>query len=362
MLQAARHPIIKILEELLPKDNENIPLPDFGPLTPSEPLGFAPEQMVRCPKCQRANAPTRVSCIYCGGSFAFNEKIASQQRPTLRPLEKWEQGYSNIVLPTVSERLNNDRIVEVAGLLKLSASDLSKILESQSSVPLSRAATLDEARLIERRLADYGISTQIISDDDLQMEQLPPQRIRAATFEDETLIAYPLGGAEGLRIEWAALTLLVQGRLLRRTVEVKERKTSGQEKDLVDASEIFADESILDIYGETINGSLRIAANSFDFSCLKERKALIAKENFASLVATFRERAANASYDDSYLAVRQLLQAAWPSETKTGSRGWRRERPGKYTVGAVTETSNEMQFTRYSRMKHYLGSPRQHSE
>jgi hypothetical protein len=341
------------LEELLPKDNENIPLPDFGPLTPSEPPGFAPDELVRCPKCNRTNAPTRVTCIYCGTPFAFDEKIASQQRPTLRPLEKWEQGYSNILVPTVSERPDSARVEEIAGLLKLSASDLDKILENTLPLPLARAATLDEARLIEKRLGDFGLSSQIVSDEELRIEQAPPQRIRAAVFEEQALIAFPMGGAEGIRIEWSDVTLLVQGRLFRRSVEVTERKSAGQ-NDLLSASETFADESLLDVYGKTVEGSLRIAANSFDFSCLKERKALIVKLNFASLVETFRERAANALFNDSYISVRQLLEPAWPSETQTESRGWRRERPGKVTVGAVTETSNETQFTRYSRLKHHL--------
>ena len=42
------------------------------------------------------------------------------------------------------------------------------------------------------------------------------------------------------------------------------------------------------------------------------------------------------------------------SERHTGSRGLRRERPGKYNIEAVTQTSNENQYTRYSRLRRLL--------
>ncbi len=338
----------------MPKDNENIPLPDLGPLTPSEPAGFAPEQMVRCRKCDRMNAPTRVSCIYCGLVFAFKEENARQQKPTLRPLEKWEQGYSNILLPSVFKQIESETHDEVAGFLKLGSEDLKRILEMSTALPLARAATLDEARLIERRLRELGISTLIVSDDELGMKQVPALRIRAAQLAEEFLLARQTGGSEVIRVNWSSIQLLVPGRLITRSVEVKERKSGREENELCDASETYADESVLDIYSEELTGNLRLAANSFDFSCLRERKALIVKENFTTLLKIFGERARQAGLDDSYRLVRAALEPVWSSEKQTASRGWRRERPGKYTIGALTETSNEVQFMRYSRLLNYL--------
>jgi hypothetical protein len=42
------------------------------------------------------------------------------------------------------------------------------------------------------------------------------------------------------------------------------------------------------------------------------------------------------------------------SSNNTTSRGWQRERPGKYTTEAVTTSDNEKQFTLYSRLQNYL--------
>jgi len=65
------------LEEWLPKDNENIPFFGDERLMPSEPQGFAPDQMVRCEECLRANLPTRPSRLYCAAPLPVSKK-----RPT----------------------------------------------------------------------------------------------------------------------------------------------------------------------------------------------------------------------------------------------------------------------------------------
>lgn len=346
------------MEELLPKDYENINLPDFGPLNPSEPAGFAPEQMVRCERCNRVNPPTRVSCIYCGAAFAFKEENILQQRPSLRPLEKWEQGYSNILLPNVSNRLDTKTQEGAAGFLKLSGDDLKRIFESGLRLPLARGATIEEAQLIERRLRDLGISTLIVSDEELGMEEVTPLRVRAAEFAEDALLVFQIAASEGVRLEWSSIKLLVQGRLITKSVEVTERKSARQEHELLAASETYTDESVLDVYSDKLNFNLRIAANSFDFSCLRECKALIVKENFATLLQVFGQRAPQAFSDDSYRLMRSALEPVWSSERQTVSRGWRRERPGKITIGAVTATSNEAQFMRYSRLLNYLRTSR----
>ena len=47
-------------------------------------------------------------------------------------------------------------------------------------------------------------------------------------------------------------------------------------------------------------------------------------------------------------------QLAWGMQAETQSSGWRRERPGKLSVGMATIKSNESQFTRYSRLRYYF--------
>jgi hypothetical protein len=344
------------LEELLPKDNENMPL-DVGPLTPSEPQAFAPEQMVKCEKCQRSNPPTRVNCLYCGHQFAFDEKTATFQKPTLRPLEKWEQGYSNVFLPAQFDRsvsLVSKTLADVATLLKLAQPELQRILEAEVPLPLARAASEDEALLIERRLKDCGIPTLIVSDADLLLEESPPVRVRAADLDDEGMWAHQSGGGDSIHFFWKDLSVLVHGRLIVRCLEVQEQPVAGKENQILEANETYSDESVVDLYNREIETSLRITANSFDFSCLGDLKGLLAIENFKRLLLLLTERPTNVVADDSFRGVRQLLEPVWSSEKQTGSRGWRRSRPGKYTLGAVTEVSNEAQFTRYSRLRNHF--------
>jgi hypothetical protein len=221
-------------------------------------------------------------------------------------------------------------------------------------LPLARPATLDEALLIERKLRDIGLETVIVSDADLALERAPPQRVRALEFLETEVIAYHLASAGTTRISWSEVTLVVMARLFLRQVEIRERKSRRAENEILDATEVTTDEAVVDLYTEKQDGGWRIAANSFDFSCLASRKTLLAVENFSTLLRVIRERVPQAEFDDSYLPMRHALEPVWPSDRQTEARGWRRDRPGKYSTGEVIVSNNESQFTRYSRLCHYL--------
>jgi hypothetical protein len=49
-----------------------------------------------------------------------------------------------------------------------------------------------------------------------------------------------------------------------------------------------------------------------------------------------------------------LLDLVWAPEQETKSSGWRRERPGKLSLGMATIRSNENQFTRYSQLRYFI--------
>jgi hypothetical protein len=68
------------------------------------------------------------------------------------------------------------------------------------------------------------------------------------------------------------------------------------------------------------------------------------------------DHASRARLDDSYNRLRHTLDLVWGPQQQTQSSGWRRERPGKLSVGVATVKSNESQFTRYSRLQTYLYS------
>ncbi|HUE82165.1 MAG TPA: hypothetical protein VMM84_08625 [Pyrinomonadaceae bacterium] len=334
----------------MPKDNENIPLLDDGPLAPPEPQGFKLDEMVRCEQCLRANPPTRSNCLYCGEPLPLNEKTAELQRPTLRRLEKWESGYNNILIAKKEEAFSESLIAEAALLLKLDVETLAKILRASKPLPVARAATYEEALLVQRRLETFGLTTTVIPDAELSGPGRAA-RVRGLQIGEVGLQAAPLLDSQTPFINWKDLLILVTGRLVTRRVEVKERK-GGSENEILDASELFADEAVVDLY--TSSQTWRMTANSFDFSCLADEKTLIAGENFSRMLRLLGRQAPQAVFDDSYNSLRAALEAVWPAEQQVESRGWRRERPGKVSIGAAAETSNELQFSRYSRLAFYF--------
>jgi hypothetical protein len=344
-----------VLEELLRKDNENVPLPMWTTDEPEElaPTPFAPDQMVRCDECLRANPPTRVNCLYCAAVLPHNESTIVLQKPALRPLEKWEQGYNNILLPPVANLMASG-LAEAADLLRLRPEDLSRILIAGTPLPLARSATIDEAQLVQRRLSLLGIDSIIMPDAEPGTDSSGVMKVRALEIEESGLYVYQTPETPFIEISWSDLVLLVVGRLIVKRVELKERKAARAENSILHSSEFATDETVADFFTRKQTMPYRIAANSFDFSCLGSRKGLLVGENIARLLELFREHAPHAEYDDAFNSVRKTLEPVWPSEQQHESSGWRRDRPGKYSIGSVMELSNEMQFLRYSRLRHHL--------
>lgn len=340
------------------KDHENLSLPISAddPDLVSGPRPFSPQQMVTCGECLRANAPTRVNCMYCGAALPLNEASLNLQKPTLRRLEKWELGYNNILVPSANApaQIDPSDLGTAADLVKLSADDLRRILTAALPLPVAHAATSDEATLVERRLASLGVKTRIVADADLGVTEKGPTVIRSMVLTDRCFSASPGPEAPASEVNWADLVLIVLGRIVSRRVELKEQKATREGDRILDSSEFFSDELVIDLHARNESKPLRISANNFDFSCLGPRKALVAGENINTLVQHFRERAPNAVFDDEYKVIRKLLEPVWPMEQQNASSGWRRERPGKYSVGSLVLKNNETQFMRYSLLRCFL--------
>jgi hypothetical protein len=327
---------------------------DSEPLR-SEPRGYAPEQMVRCEACLRANPPTRTSCLYCAAQLASTEANAALQKPTLRRLEKWEQGFNVILAPVGVTPPADDTLEAMAQLLRLDTEDLRKIVESRDTLPVALAPTAEEAQLIQRKLSELNVTNAlVIADDELGLKEKAMNRASRLELTESELVIHRAGSRESSRVSWSEITLLVAGRLFVREIEVEERRGRSSENELLDARELSADEAVLDIYTAQANDCFRIVAGSFDFSCLGPQKNLVAAQNFLTLTGILRAQAKGALYDDSYSRVRHTLTNVWPLEHETESRGWRRKRPGQVSTQAVTRITNEHQFTRYSRLRSYL--------
>lgn len=333
-------------------DEESISRLDDLPL-PAEKR-FTTAQMIACPACLRANPPTRTNCLYCLAGLPVPEGTAALRKPTLRPLEDWEQGYNNILVKGGSGDPPPQLLGELASFLRLDPEDVKRVFSRGGTVPLARPANPEEASLIEDRLRGLGVETVVVSDVDLAVEKMPPKRIRSLELLDDAVVGREPGSESPLSIPWTEVYLIVAGRLFVTRVEVEENKFRRGKQDVVDVRELNDDEAVLDIYTGQQDGGWRIVSGSFDFSCLGDRKGLLASGNYLALTDVLRQRAPEAEFDDSYVRVRQALTVIWPMIRHTEGGGFRRARPGKYNVGTLTTSDNETQFTRYSRLRHYL--------
>jgi hypothetical protein len=341
------------LEELLPKDNETMHLSLDGPVMRTEPQGFTADQMIRCDQCLRANPPTRISCLYCDGALPITESSAQLRRPTLRQPEKHELGFNCIFVPGTVP-VQQESIESAANLLKLAPEDLRRIVGSSLPLPLARAISNEEIQLLFERLASLSVQTLTLSDHDLGIREESIVRPRSLEFESEHLVVQQSGGKGGVEVAWSDLALTVSGRLVFKKTEVKERVSRRAENELLETNQYFADEAVFDLYSSSNDQSWRIGANSFDFSCLEHQKTLVAGENLKKLHALIIAKVDTLCEDDSYNDVKTLLELVWPCEQVSQSHGLRREWLGKYSLGASTVSTNEMQFTRYSRLRRYF--------
>ena len=335
----------------MPKDNENITF--LVPVGPSEPQGFSAEQMIRCEECLRANPPTRVSCLYCAAPLPLTETSARLIKPVLRPPEKHQLGYNNILLP--HDQVAADSVIAgAAALLKLSEENVREVMSQSVPLPVARTASREESELVTERLRDLGLQCLTVSDADLDLSfsENPVRRVRSMMFDDVSLTIQQSGAAK--QIKWSDIVLILEGRLFETRLEITERMTRKTENEILDTSEFSRDEYVIDFYTSAHSSTWRIGANGFDFSCLGREKALVVNENMGKLRALMIEKSANAQVDDSYARVRNLLELAWTTQPETQSSGWRRERPGKLSIGVSTIRSNESQFTRYSLLRYYL--------
>src|SRR5690242_7203664 len=122
--------------------------------------------MIRCEECLRANPPTRVNCLYCVAPLPLTETSARLIKQVLRPPEKHQLGYNNILLPqdqVVSEQV----VADAAALLKLSVENVRAVLLQGAPLPAVRTASREESELVTERLRELGLQCLTVSDAEL---------------------------------------------------------------------------------------------------------------------------------------------------------------------------------------------------
>jgi hypothetical protein len=316
-----------------------------------ERRAFGREELIACERCGRASPPTRIKCLYCGAALPAAEGGGDRRRPALKPLEEWERGFNVVLAPRAGEGASprGDALAEAASLARLRPEHLDEMLAASAPLPLARTGEGVEAELLERRLTGLGLGVETVADEELAVGSHPPRRVRRIEFDEECVAGLSgVGGAA--RAAWGDIILIVAGRMFKKRIEVEERRKRGAGSEVVESRELAEDEGVLDLHFRGSPAGWRVMAEGFDYSCLGARKGLLASENFARLAEELRARAGAAAFDDSYRRVRHLLQFAWPPTELREAGGVRRSGPGRVSTEAITTVSNEVQFTRYSRL------------
>jgi len=334
----------------LTKDNGLTVLADRTQATGRQ--AFSLEEMVTCSECLRPNPPTRNACFYCAAPLPLSSGIDKHQQPGQIPGQSTQRGYSVVLLPQGDIALTDNGLSEVASLLRFRVDELTALLSRRQPLPLAYVTSVEAANQRKDRLSALGLNALIIADEDL--EHVPsPKKIRALELSEDSLAGVATNDRKKIAVRWDEIVLIVAGRVIVKRVEVEQPKSRRNQRP-AESRELSHDDAVLDIYTSARDGGWRITARSFDFSCLEEKKSVLAVENIGVLADSLKERANHAHFYDLHARVRRALAAIWPVEVQTESSGWRRAGASKYTMTTTNIHDNEAQFTRYSRLCHYL--------
>ena len=313
----------------------------------SEEIGFAPDAMIACEKCTRPNAPNRAVCIYCGTALPGSVAEATLE---LRELENWESGF-NVVVSGVDADAGPAAAM-LAKMINAEINGVRGIIESDKALPVARVESESHAEAIIERLRGHGVEARIVSDESLLPRQTPT-RLRAIEFTDDELVLNLFGKAETERLQRDDFALIVPGVLFEaRTDAIEKRKR--QKTTTMSEIQTSSDEPVIDIYSRHDPTGWRIPANGFDFSCLGAQKSLLVADNMETLVAKLESFGPTVKVVDDYASVRAMLEQSWPAESRRDSLGMQRSGFNRKDLASVSTTTNQIQFTRYSRLQWHL--------
>ena len=285
--------------------------------------------------------------MYCGARLSASEQSGVVRAEThARPAEI-AGGFYIVVSGPTNELADELRLAEIATRSGLKPADLQTALATGKRLPLFKVDTAERADQFVVDFQALGIQTIALKDEFNSSSGV--KKIRSLEFSNTGVTAFVGISGESLFENWSDLILMVVGRLQTNNVEDITRRKHGEQKP-VDRRELTNDESVIDVYSRSNRNGWRILAESFDFSCLAERKGITTFENFRALIEVFRERAENIEVEDSYLKVRSVLGQVWPLQVETRTGGWRRSGGGKFDLSKLTTTNNETQFTNYSHL------------
>lgn len=320
----------------------------FDPSIQTENIAYSPDKLLACDSCGRQNPPNRVNCLYCGREMAIQAADLVNAKAVIRSLEPWESGY-NLVVRSAHGASPED----VASVLPDGPIDLDAIIKSNVPLPIARVESLRLAEILVEKFDGFGLRCSIISDADLAAER-PPVRLSGIQINEGHFELIDFNTRSVTRVPFGELALIVPGQLSQTRTEMLEKRRRKAEAKVIDETATSADEAVLDMYTRTDRNGFRAYLAGFDFSCLGDRKGLLAGENMRRLAILLADAAPNAQVIDDYADIRHLLGGIWVVESRTDPQGLKRSGFGKVEFGKVATTSNLQQFTKYSRLQWHL--------
>ena len=323
--------------------------PGLDPTIQTENIAFDRTEMITCSHCERANPPNRFKCLYCAGDLKLSSQRADAINVVVRKPESWERGV-NIILHGVSDAANTKH---AATMLSLEQEEIVRIIGAGKSLPLARVESTVEADAVINRLRGLGIDCFAVNDEILAVET-PSVRIGGFEFLPGEFAVKNFNTGIYTRFPADEIALIVEGVISKTKVDSVEKRRLRGESKLIDQTSLSTDDRVLDIYPSNQATGFRLSPTGFDFSCLGDQKSLLARENWGLLIDLLKTKLPSAEFVTDYPEIREALETAWPSESRTETKGMIQTGFGKREFGTVAKTSNLEQFNKYSRLRRYL--------
>lgn len=245
---------------------------------------------------------------------------------------------------------SDNTVQSVAFALHFEHADAQALLDTPKPIPIARCQTRQEAEMICALVRSCGLKAAVVADEEMRLANELLRARRVDLRENEIQLSHSSGTLVLLKSD---VRLLVLGELSNRRVDYIE-SLSGRRSGsagVLDSSEYRAEETVLDVYPDSLKRSFRIKSDAFDYSGLVSPMSFRSDLNFKAALTTLRELLPHAVFDEDFTNLGGLLGRAWPERTRNETRGFKR--PGlsfRSVAQASAISDNRDQFERYSRL------------
>ena len=244
----------------------------------------------------------------------------------------------------------------LAAALRLDLIEAEGFLSAGKPIPLARSQTRAEAEMIAQLVRRCGFNATVIADEELKPEQELLLARRLSLTEDKIEISHSAGDTVLAKPD---VRVLVLGELKNTQMDYTEGISARRGEGVLDTSEFRFEETLLDVYGTSLEESFRIKSNAFDYSGLVTPLSFRSQVNFEAAVLALRDALPHAVFDDDYKSILHLLGRAWPERSRNETRGFKRTGLAFRSVAKASVLSdNRDQFERYSRLMFWISRQR----